>query len=150
MIDNTTDPQTALDMDVVSTRVCGMVFGVPPVQVVSAPFDVSINFPPSCKHGDIIEVQICLQNKQPSLERVSLSLEMSDSFLVTGSSTCSIDILPFATTNISFSLVPLKTGHVSMPHILLMWERSNVTILEVGTKAFSRTIFVKPKAIDIA
>ena len=79
-----TGPDCALDLEVVSTRVCGMVFVVSQVQVVDPPFRVHYNIPNVCTVGETITVDIEIKSKLWSFERLNMTIELTDDFVMTG------------------------------------------------------------------
>jgi len=79
-----TGTESALDLEVVSTRVCGMVFVVSQVQVVDPPFKVNYNIPNVCTIGDTVNVDIEIKSKLWSYERLNMIIELSDDFIMTG------------------------------------------------------------------
>lgn len=79
--DNTID---ALDVHTVACRVCSMVFEVPPVQILDAPFDVSTDIPSLAHLGKDFILTVHVYNKLQSLERLVVNVEMNEYFVVTG------------------------------------------------------------------
>ena len=140
--------ESALDLEVVSTRVCGMVFVVPQVQVVNPPFNVKFNAPSLCKVGETVTIDIEVKNKLWSYERLTMAIELSDDFIMTGALSGSIDMLPQATETYRYSITPIKCGQILIPHFNILWTNKIInkesSILDIGTKNTPLFIFVKP------
>ena len=64
--------------------------------MVDSPFDIRVESPASAKLGEIYIVAFYLKNKLWSLERVVLSTEISDSFLITGGTSITYEVSSFA------------------------------------------------------
>ena len=140
--------ESALDVEVVSTRVCGMVFVVPHVQVVNPPFNVKFNAPSLCKVGETVSIDIEVKNKLWSYERLTMSIELSDDFIMTGALSGSIDMLPQAIETYRYSITPIKCGQILIPHFNILWTNKIInkesSILDIGSKSTPLFIFVKP------
>jgi hypothetical protein len=140
--------ESSLDVEVVSTRVCGMVFVVPHVQVVNPPFNVKFNAPSLCKVGETISIDIEVKNKLWSYERLTMSIELSDDFIMTGALSGSIDMLPQAIETYHYSITPIKCGQILIPHFNILWTNKIInkesSILDIGSKSTPLFIFVKP------
>lgn len=140
--------ESALDLEVVSTRVCGMVFVVPQVQVVNPPFNVNCNIPSLCKVGETVRLDIEIKNKLWSYERLNMKIELSDDFIITGALSGSIDMPPQATETYRYSITPIKCGQILIPHFSIIWtdkmKNKEATILDIGSKNTPLFIFVKP------
>jgi hypothetical protein len=140
--------ESALDLEVVSTRVCGMVFVVPQVQIVNPPFNVRFNIPSVCKIGETISVEIEIRNKLWSYERLNMIIEQSDDFIMTGTLSGSFDLLPQAIETCRFSLTPIKCGQILVPHFNILWtnkiKNKETNVLDIGSKTTPLFIFVKP------
>jgi len=130
---------SAVDTSTAISRICGIVFNVNQVQILDAPFDVDIVAPTCCAIGDVISLAVNLRSKLWSPERVVLRTDVNDNYLITGSLVSTIDISPRGNTSISLSLVPLKCGYITLPKILVTWERNAATVIEVR-----RLIFIQP------
>jgi hypothetical protein len=74
----------ALDLRVSSTRICGMMFSVPPVKVVDAPFDVDVIIPSVCKYDKQALVQVVIKSKIWTPERVALSTIVPSRYSTSG------------------------------------------------------------------
>lgn len=140
--------ESALDLEVVSTRVCGMVFVVPQVQVVNPPFNVKFNIPTLCKLGETISIDIEIKNKMWSYERLNMIIEQSDDFIMTGALSGCIDLLPQAVETFRFSITPIKCGQILVPHFNITWtnkvNNKEANVIDVGSKTTPLFIFVKP------
>jgi len=133
-----------VNRNVSRSRVCSMMFSIPEVQVIDAPFSVEIDSPTMGDLGQPLDVRITVHNKLWSLERMQLVVEMCDDFVITGGTSQILEIAPADRTEIGLSLVPLECGQIPLPHVVLTWERSKTTILEFGTYSIPRHVFVRP------
>ena len=77
----------ALDTNVGTTRVCGMVFSVPRVLVADAPFDVTIDVAHTCAKDTILPLIITVKNKRWSPEHLSLTVVPTHRGYIAGNST---------------------------------------------------------------
>jgi hypothetical protein len=85
--------------------------------------------------------KICLQvrNKLLSSERITISVDVDDNMLITGTISSAVEVLPHYLKTVEFNLIPLIGGQVRFPRIKLMWDRYSLSILD-----FNRSVFVKP------
>jgi len=79
--------------NIFATRVCSMHFAIPAVQVVDAPFDATCDAPSTGSVGDICFVNVTVRNKLWSSERIGLSVEIDDDFLITGPTIKMIEVM---------------------------------------------------------
>ena len=133
-----------LNTMVTHTRVCNMLFSVPKMQIVDAPFAVHIDTPTVALHGVHFNVHLQIYNKSNYLERVVMVAELTGDFLMTGGTYQVLEIAPNSEIAIELTLLPLVTGQVPLPHVCVTCERTKFTVLEFGTHAFPRHVFVKP------
>ena len=132
------------------TRVCVMNFAVPSVQVIDAPFDVSLDAPSTLLYGETATITIRLFNKLLSSERISVSCDTVDYILMSGFVKSVINVSPKSSSQLQFSLMPLQYGQLRLPKIKLFWERHNLSIMEIGGSGSgsSRAIYVIPKGVE--
>ena len=133
-----------LNNRVTHTRVCNMLFSVPKVHVINAPFYVRIDTPNVVSFGEPFTVHLNIFNKLNTLERVVMVVELSGEFLMTGGTFQVIEIAPKDDIDIEFKLVPLIAGQVPLPRICITSERTKATVLEFGTYSIPKHVFVKP------
>jgi hypothetical protein len=129
------------------TRVCNMLFSVPKVQIINAPFSVKIDSPTVASFGEAFDVRLNIFNKLNTLERLVMVAELTGEFLMTGGTFQVIEIAPNAEIDIVLTLVPLAAGQIPLPHICVTCERSKSTVLEFGTYTIPRHVFVKPVSL---
>ena len=127
-----------------------MNFAVPSVQVIDAPFDVSLDVPSTLLYGETATITIRLFNKLLSSERISVSCDTVDYILMSGFVKSVINVSPKSSSQLQFSLMPLQYGQLRLPKIKLFWERHNLSIMEIGGSGSgsSRAIYVIPKGVE--
>jgi hypothetical protein len=114
---------------------------LPLVRVTDLPLAAVARLPNAAKQG--AEFGLCweLTNLTPLHQDVKLTASGGSDFAWSGSTECLIQLAPHETSSISYTLVPLSSGHLSLPCFSMIWKRSGIDILaEVG----SRAIFVRP------
>ena len=138
------NPVSPLNTLITHTRVCNMLFSVPKVQVIDAPFAVTIDTPAVVNFGESFTIHLHVFNKLQTMERVVMVAELTSEFLMTGGSYQALEVAPHASLAIDLTLVPLIAGQVPLPHVCLTCERTKSTVLEFGTYTIPRHVFVKP------
>lgn len=151
-----------LDLDVVASRVCGMVFGVPAVQVVSPPFNVLVDAPAVASIGTPFSVVIDIISKLSSLEQVKISTDLNrckesnsnpkdngglvideTAFIVTGFAESTVFLMPFESVKIEFCVTPLHRGRLLLPRIRATWAKNEACIVAFGGADSSYSVFVQ-------
>ena len=157
-----------LDKDAIASRVCGMVFGVPAVQVESPPFDVSVTTSSVASIGTPFSVLIDITSKLASLEKLQLFIDFSanrakglemnamlssindspapifdEAFIVSGFSDNSLHIMPYEKVQIAYCVTPLQRGLLSLPRISAKWAKNDANIIALGTPEGSFNVFVQ-------
>lgn len=74
------------------TRLCTMVFSIPAVQVIGAPFDVAVYSPSVGCVGEIFEVLFEIKNKLWTVEKIILRADLNENFLITAGTLMSYDV----------------------------------------------------------
>jgi hypothetical protein len=76
--------ESPIHEEIAISRICSMIFSIPQVQVVESPFDVIVSSPSMATLGEICEIAFTVKNKLWNVERVVVSVDISDAYLITG------------------------------------------------------------------
>ena len=83
-------------------------------------------------------------SKMWSLERIHIQVELSEEFLLTGGTSQTLEISPCSSASFLMTLVPLECGLLPLPHVRASWERTKLTVFEMGSSARPKHVFVLP------
>jgi len=142
------DSGKIVNKNVSYTRICVMNFSIPPVHVLDAPFDVSLDAPATLLHGETATISINVYNKLLSSERIGVNCETVDYILISGFVKTTTTLSPKSSSKIQFSIVPLQHGQLRLPKITLVWERHNLNVMEIGGSGSAKAIYVRPKGVQ--
>jgi len=118
------------DVTVGMTRVCRAVFPVPNVELRDAPIDASLHCQRQCGLGDALMLSIEVRNHLWSPERVLLTVELGEHFVITGATQTAVEVSPKGNATLSLVWVPLRCGHVPLPLLRVKWERGGLTLID--------------------
>jgi len=131
----------ACDVGTCATALCVESFAVPNVQLRSSPLDVRLVAPSHCRLGQVQCLRVEVLNRRWTPERMLLQADVGEHYVITGNTTCALDVAPRGSASVSVAFVPLRSGHVPLPALRLAWEREGSPLLD---SALAPPIFVAP------
>lgn len=114
---------------------------LPDVNLESSPLVVSLECPPYAILGDPFTYFVKIQNQTELLQEAKISLADAQSFVISGSHSDTVYILPKSEHMISFKLVPLSSGAQQLPRFTLTAVRYSTGF---QPSIAASTIFVFP------
>lgn len=112
-------PSVTIDSPTVTTTLVKL----SPIRVEKPPLVVRLECPSHALFGVPFTLALKIQNETTSLQEVRFSLVDSQSFLVSGAHSDTISILPYSSHILSYKLVPLASGLLQLPQIILTAAR---------------------------
>lgn len=92
---------------------------LPDVQVESPPLAVSLECPPHAILGEPFTYYVRIHNQTKLLQEVKFSLADSQSFVLSGSHSDTVFVLPKSEHVLGYKLVPLASGSLHLPKVTL-------------------------------
>jgi hypothetical protein len=131
----------ACDVTTCATALCVENFAVPNVQLRSSPLDVRLVAPALCRLGQVQCLRVEVRNHRWTHERMLLQADVGEHYVITGNTTCALDVAPRGSASVSVAFVPLRSGHVPLPALRVAWEREGSPLLD---SSLAPPIFVAP------
>jgi hypothetical protein len=75
-------------------------------------------------------LSIEVRNHLWSPERVLLTVELGEHFVITGATQTAVEVSPKGNATLSLVWVPLRCGHVPLPLLRVKWERGGLTLID--------------------
>lgn len=116
---------------------------LPDVNVEASPLVMSINCPPYAILGEPFTYFVRIRNQTLLLQEAKFSLADAQSFVLSGSHSNTVSVLPKSEHVLSYKLVPLTSGQQQLPKITLTSVRYSA---EFQASAVSSSVFVFPSA----
>jgi hypothetical protein len=132
--------------DVTESEFCNMTFRVPEINVVVAPFNVSVDMSTTAFVGEVLKICIDVQSLVPSPQKLRVISKVDETFIITGWVRGVTEVPPCGKVSFSFSCIPLVEGEVLVPTISVIWEHNDAYIARVGSGSQLASVFVKPCA----
>uniref|UniRef100_A0A6N2N2Y9 Trafficking protein particle complex subunit 11 domain-containing protein n=1 Tax=Salix viminalis TaxID=40686 RepID=A0A6N2N2Y9_SALVM len=114
---------------------------LPNVKVESFPLVLSLECPPYAVLGDPFMFLIKIQNQTQLLQEVKFSLADAQSFVLSGSHSDTVFVLPKSEHTLSYKLVPLASGSQQLPRVTVTSARYSATFQPSVTAS---TVFIFP------
>ncbi|KAJ6293315.1 hypothetical protein OIU78_025323 [Salix suchowensis] len=114
---------------------------LPNVKVESFPLVLSLECPPYAVLGDPFMYFIKIQNQTQLLQEVKFSLADAQSFVLSGSHSDTVFVLPKSEHTLSYKLVPLASGSQQLPRVTVTSARYSATFQPSVTAS---TVFIFP------
>eukprot|EP00479_Gromia_sphaerica_P013982 TRINITY_DN8082_c0_g1_i1.p1 TRINITY_DN8082_c0_g1~~TRINITY_DN8082_c0_g1_i1.p1 ORF type:complete len:226 (+),score=27.68 TRINITY_DN8082_c0_g1_i1:361-1038(+) len=117
---------------------------LPQLDIQQPNFLVDINSASSCILGTTFQLKINIKNTTTSRQEVAFSLAPSENIqcLLSGRTQGIISILPESIHELVFNVVPLLTGHVRIPQLLLTSMRYEKSLCDAESFGY---IYVEPE-----
>ncbi|XP_057952195.1 uncharacterized protein LOC131146552 [Malania oleifera] len=96
---------------------------LPDVNVESSPLVLSLDCPPHAILGEPFTFSIKIQNQTQLLQELKFSLSDSQSFVLSGSHNDTVFVLPKSEHALTYKLVPLASGSLTLPRVTLTAAR---------------------------
>jgi hypothetical protein len=114
---------------------------LPNIKVESPPLVLSLECPPYAVLGDPIMYLIKIRNQTRLLQEVKFSLADAQSFVLSGSHSDTVFVLPKSEHTLSYKLVPLASGSQQLPRVTVTSARYSATFQPAIAAS---TVFVFP------
>ncbi|KAB5534862.1 hypothetical protein DKX38_017948 [Salix brachista] len=114
---------------------------LPNLQVESFPLVLSLECPPYAVLGDPFMYFIKIHNQTQLLQEVKFSLADAQSFVLSGSHSDTVFVLPKSEHTLSYKLVPLASGSQQLPRVTVTSARYSATFQPSVTAS---TVFIFP------
>ena len=116
---------------------------LPPTDVRGGDFDVSMELPSEGALGSLLRLHLRVKNNTTKLHTLRLSFTENESFLFCGYKLFNFSLPPGFSHAVSFNLVPVLTGSVSLPPVRLLCASTNTELIDSKAK---HLVFVRPAA----
>ncbi|ESQ31070.1 hypothetical protein EUTSA_v10003539mg [Eutrema salsugineum] len=116
---------------------------LPEVNVEASPLVMSLNCPPYAILGEPFTYAVRICNQTQLLQEAKFALADAQSFVLSGSHSNTVSVLPKSEHVLSYKLVPLTCGQQQLPKITLTSVRYSA---EFQPSAVASSIFVFPSA----
>jgi len=113
---------------------------LPLVTTFKGVFSVQLEVPSQGVLGEALCCSVLVRNHSVLFQELAIAAANTEAFLFAGYKSSVASVLPFSTCRISFQLVPIVVGHVTLPHILISSKRWDKDL----THECPTRIFVKP------
>ncbi|XP_018450467.2 uncharacterized protein LOC108821961 isoform X2 [Raphanus sativus] len=116
---------------------------LPEVNVDASPLVMSLNCPPYAILGESFTYAITICNQTQLLQEAKFALADAQSFVLSGSHSNTVSVLPKSEHVLSYKLVPLTCGQQQLPKITLTSVRYSA---EFQPSTIASSVFVFPSA----
>lgn len=116
---------------------------LPEVNVEASPLVMSLNCPPYAILGEPFTYAVKICNQTQLLQEAKFALADAQSFVLSGSHSNTVSVLPKSEHVLSYKLVPLTCGQQQLPKITLTSVRYSA---EFQPSAVASSVFVFPSA----
>ncbi|KAG7535864.1 Trafficking protein particle complex subunit 11 [Arabidopsis thaliana x Arabidopsis arenosa] len=116
---------------------------LPEVNVEASPLVMSLNSPPYAILGEPFTYAVRICNKTQLLQEAKFALADAQSFVLSGSHSNTVSVLPKSEHVLSYKLVPLTCGEQQLPKITVTSARYSA---EFQPSAVASSVFVFPSA----
>uniref|UniRef100_A0A1J3JCK7 Trafficking protein particle complex subunit 11 n=1 Tax=Noccaea caerulescens TaxID=107243 RepID=A0A1J3JCK7_NOCCA len=116
---------------------------LPEVNVEASPLVMSLNCPPYAILGEPFTYAVRICNQTQLLQEAKFALADAQSFVLAGSHSNTVSVLPKSENVLSYKLVPLTCGQQQLPKITLTSVRYSA---EFQPSAVASSVFVFPSA----